>query len=260
MSEAARTPEPDLSEAVPIAEGTYWVGFEDPGGSLRCNAYLLVDGTSAVLFDPGSVPHFPVVGRKVLSLVDPTQIEAVVLSHQDPDLCGALPVLEDLIGRDDLIIAAHSRMSVLIRYYGLRRPLYDVDRNGWELHLRSGRRLLFGFAPYLHSPGAIMTYDPVTRVLFSGDLGGTIVAGGPLFAGDEYPPEALEFHHAYMPPGDTLRVLLDRLGRLDIQVWAPQHGRVIAGPQRIAQLMAALRGVETGRAAEDAGRFPALEV
>jgi len=251
--------EPDLSEAVPIAEGIYWVGFEDDAASLRCNAYLLVDGSSAVIFDPGSVPHFPVVGRKVLSIVDPGQIEAVVLSHQDPDLCGALPVLEDLIGRDDLVIAAHSRMSVLIRYYGLHGPLYDVDQHGWQLRLQSGRQLYFGFAPYLHAPGAIMTYDPVTKVLFSGDLGGTAVGGGPLFAGDEYGAEAAEFHRAYMPPGRTLAVLLDRLAALDIRIVAPQHGRVVVGPERIRQLIEALKAVEPGAAAADAGRFPALE-
>ncbi len=248
----------DLSEPVQIAEGVYWVGFEDPAGSLRCNAYLMVDGTSAALIDPGSVPHFPVVARKVLSRVDPSSIEAVILQHQDPDLCGSLSVLEDLIGRDDLIIAAHSLAGVLIRYYGLSRPIFEVDANGWQLRLASGRLLYFGYAPYLHSPGSIMTYDWATKVLFSGDVGGTRVAGGPLFAGDEYEAEAAAFHREYMPPGPTLGLLMERLERMEIEVLAPQHGRIVLGG-RIRSLLQALRALKPGAAAEQAGLFPALE-
>ena len=177
---------PKYEDAVAITREIHWVGFYDEQARLHCNPYLLANEEDIVLFDPGSIPHFPIVMRKVIDLVDPGDITAVVASHQDPDVCGNLPVLEDIINHPDLNIVAHSNTIRLIRHYGVQSSCYAVDKNDFKLTLKSGRVLEFLFTPYLHSPGAIVTYDRETRSLFTSDIFGAINEDWSLFASGDY--------------------------------------------------------------------------
>ena len=68
----------NYDEAIEIADKIHWVGFYDRVANFHCNPYLIIDGDEAVLIDPGSVPHFPIVARKVISLIDPKKIEAAI--------------------------------------------------------------------------------------------------------------------------------------------------------------------------------------
>lgn len=233
----------ELDRAVEIAPGVYWVGFDDETAGLRCNPYLILDGDEAVFIEPGSVPHFPIVRRKVLSVVDPRRIKTIIVSHQDPDLCAAIPRFEEIIG-PDLKIATHSRAAILIQHYGLRSPFYHVDQNGWRLTLKSGRELKFIFAPYLHFPGMFMTYDPVTKVLFSGDLFGAFSYDWSLYAGEYYDEAMKAFHENYMPAREILARAMAKLDGLEISLIAPQHGSIIRdNPRRYIDI---LRNLDCG--------------
>lgn len=166
--------EPDYDNALNILRDIYWVGFYDEEAHLHCNPYLLVDDKDVVFFDPGSIPHFPIVMRKVIDIVRPEEITLIVASHQDPDVCGSLAVMEDVINRKDLKIAAHTSTIRLIRHYGLNSGFYDVMKEGLQYTLQSGRVLEFIPTPFLHAPGAIATYDVKTRTLFTSDLFGAL--------------------------------------------------------------------------------------
>ena len=221
----------NLEEAVEIAPGVYWVGFYDGQAALPCNPYLIMDGEEAALIDPGSVPHFPVVATKVVSLIRPEHISTIVEQHQDPDLCGALPVFEEVIGADHLRVAAHSVTVYLITHYGIKSDIYRVDQNDYQLKLRGGRRLRFVHLPNLHAPGTIATYDEQTRVLFSGDMFGGFAKEWSLYATEETQEGVRRFHQAVMPCGALLRRGLARLRELEIDIIAPQHGSVIRKEQ-----------------------------
>lgn len=236
----------DLSNPVQIADGIYWIGFHDKEAGLHCNPYLLIDGDEAVLFDPGSVPHFPVVLSMVCKLVSFDQITHIVVSHQDPDLCGAIPRFEELIygvgGECD--ISAHTRASVLISHYGVRSKFYNVDMNGWKLTLKSGRTLEFIFTPYLHFPGAYMTYDSRSKILFSGDVFGAFSFDWNLFANEYYLEAMKAFHENYMPGKNFVNKAMEKLEKLDIKIIAPQHGSIIN--KDAPRYINALKDIECG--------------
>lgn len=234
----------DLTDAVAVTRDIYWVGFSETT-RLRCNPYLLLDGDEAVLLDPGSIPDFPSVMRKVVDVVNPAAISHVVVSHQDPDVCGNLAVVEDVIQRDDLRIVGHTNTIRLVRHLGLKSEFYDVTEHGEELTLRSGRRLRFVWVPFLHSPGAIVTWDERTGTLFSGDLFGGIGSDDGLFAGRAFPESMRTFHQAYMPSNTLLRPALRRLRTLPIQRILPQHGSVIEGDQ-VAEAFVYLENLPCG--------------
>lgn len=235
----------DYDGPVAVTRDIFWVGRHAPELSLHCNPYLLVDEEEAVLIDPGSIPDFPVVMRKIIDVVNPTSIALVVASHQDPDVCSNLAVVEDVIERADLRIAAHSATHRLIRHFGLHSELYSVDAQDWCYTLASGRILEFIHTPHLHCAGSMMTFDRQTGTLFSSDLFGASDEDWALFSPPNYPATMTGWHQAMMPANHLLRACMERLETLPIQRICPQHGSIIEGPA-IAPAMAHLKTLPVG--------------
>jgi flavorubredoxin len=217
----------NYDDAVLVSDDIYWVGFHDRHANLHCNPYLLKDEQDVVLIDPGSIPYFPTIMRKVIELVDPDRITAIIISHQDPDVCGSLAVLEEVIDRADLKIIAHTNTVRLIRHYGLKSQFYTVDEQAFHLRLQSGRVLQFLHTPFLHSPGAIMTYDTDSKSLFTSDVFGAISDNWSLFTEGDYLESMKAWHQAYMPSNSLLRECMQRLEQMEIQRLLPQHGSII---------------------------------
>ncbi len=221
----------DYNNSIAITREIYWVGFYDETSKLHCNPYLLIDEDDVLFFDPGSIPHFPVIMRKVIDMVNPSELSLIIASHQDPDICGNLAVLEDVISRSDLKIVAHTNSIRFIRHYGVQSGFYHVNDNDFKIELKSGRKLEFFFTPYLHSPGAIATYDHQSKTLFSSDIFGALDDNWSLFAGSNFPKAMDSFHQQYMPNNAVLRKFMERLENVDIERILPQHGSVIEGPK-----------------------------
>ncbi len=221
----------DYDDSLAITREIYWVGFMEEGGRLRCNPYLLIDGRGedVILFDPGSIPDFPKIMRKVIDLIPPQNITGIVVSHQDPDVCGNLAVIEDIVENPDLRIYAHINTIRLIAHLGLSRQIQDVAKIDFQLTLSSGRTLEFIPLPFLHSPGAIATYDPQSKSLFSGDVFGAIGSDNDLFSGEGFPQNMDSFHQAYMPSNIVLRPAMEKFSKMRIERILPQHGAVIEG-------------------------------
>ncbi|WP_051321591.1 response regulator [Chrysiogenes arsenatis] len=236
--------QPDFSGSVEIANGIYWVGEYLPGDPFQCHPYLIVNGTHSILVDPGSVLEREALLRKVQQLVPLDHIQFIILHHQDPDLCSLVPELETLIGREDLHIITHSRMTVLLKHYGIRSPYYCIDKEGFGINA-GGLELTFHTTPYCHSPGAFVSYATREKVLFSSDLFGGADISWSFYADETYFEKIVSFHSAYMPSRDILNYSLRKIEALDIDLIAPQHGSIIRRPL-IAPLITRMKGMECG--------------
>ena len=199
-----------------------------------------------MLIDSGSIPQFPVIMRKIIDVINPAQISIVVASHPDPDVCSNMAVVEDVVEREDLRIAAHAASLRLIRYYGLRSTLYAVDRNDWRITLKSGRVLEFIHTPHLHFAGSIATWDVASGSLFSSDLFGAMDHDWALFGDAGYAPDMNSWHEMIMPSGTMLRAVMDRFAALPIARLCPQHGSVIEGEAAVKAAIAHLRALPCG--------------
>ncbi len=225
----------DPGRPVEIAERVWWVGHYQPGDPFQCHVYLIEHGDQSILFDPGSALTFRHTLRKIEAVTPFSNIRYFVCHHQDPDIAAALPLVDQLVSRDDAVVVTHWRAEALLKHYGLSLPFWLVDRNGWQLDL-GGRRLRFIFTPYAHFPGAFCTYDEQTGTLFSSDLFGGFTEGFSLYARDESYFEALRpFHEHYMPSREILDYALTRLQEVPIRRIAPQHGSII--PEHLVAFM-----------------------
>lgn len=220
----------DFSKPIQIAEDVYWVGIYLENDVFQCHPYMILNGDESILIDPGSKLEMKALIRKIASLTSLKNIKYIILHHQDPDLCAAVPTIERLIKRDDLLIVTHSRMSVLIKHYGIKAKYYNVDHNDFVLKTRD-RILRFYTTPYCHSPGAFVTYDERTKVLFSSDIFGGLEESWSFYADDNYYSHIEGFHMAYMPSRDILNYALRKIEELDLELIAPQHGSIIKKEQ-----------------------------
>jgi hypothetical protein len=112
------------------------------------------------------------------------------------------------------------------------RAVY-TERYVSGMGLPTAHKLVFVPSPFCHFRGAVMAYDPATRVLFSGDLFGGLSprdAQG-LHADLTDWPGMRTFHQTYMPTNSALRLAVAAIRALSpsVEVIAPQHGRIIRG-------------------------------
>ena len=216
----------DFTRPVEIAKDIFWVGIYLENDPFQCHPYLILNGDETILVDPGSMLQIDRIIEKINMACNMKDIKYIILHHQDPDLCAAVPTIEKLIDREDLLIVTHSRMSVLVKHYGIKAGYYNIDHEKFILKTKY-RDLQFYTTPYCHSPGAFVTYDEKTKVLFSSDIFGGLEDSWHFYADENYFSEIEGFHMAYMPSRDIVNYALSKIEVLDINLIAPQHGSVI---------------------------------
>lgn len=235
----------DTTEAVQIAPNIYWVGMHLKDDPFQCHPYLIKNGNESILIDPGSMIEFDETIRKVKSVTDIKSIKYIILHHQDPDLAAAVPEIEKLIDREDLLIVTHSRMSVLIKHYLVTSSYYEIDKHDNQLITSTGFCLDFYTTPYCHSPGAFVSYEPANKILFSGDIFGGIEESWEFYADETYFEKAKQFHQEYMPSKDIFNYALGKIETLDINLIAPQHGSIIE-KKYISNLINDMKNLDCG--------------
>ena len=225
----------DTDHAIQVADRVWWVGHRQENDIFQCHVYLIEQGDQSILLDPGSMLTFRHTLRKIEEIIPFTQIRYFLCHHEDPDITGALPLIDQMVSREDAVLVTHWRTRMLIKHYGLRLPFWLVEEHDWRLAL-DDRCLEFIFTPYAHFPGAICTFDPVSQVLFSSDLFGGLTPEFSLVARDESYFEAMRpFHEHYMPSRDILSYALRAIERYPLRIIAPQHGSII--PEHLVGFM-----------------------
>jgi flavorubredoxin len=217
----------DDRQAHCIGGGIWWIGVRLPHSDNSHNPYLLIDGSEAVLINPGSRAdgHFRRVKDKITSLIDPRQIQHVVLLHHHPDWCASLPLVETLVGRN-VKIYAPSGVADSIGYYGCKSPIIVLDE-GDSVILRSGRSIDYYETPDLHNAGLGFLYDSKTGTILSGNMFGYPDVEWNLYAPAEgwksLVPGAIE------PPWSKKAHLraLNKVERLSPERICPQCGLII---------------------------------
>ncbi|GBG15653.1 hydroxyacylglutathione hydrolase [Novimethylophilus kurashikiensis] len=233
-------------------------GEED---GVRSNQFLIIHEGNGFLMDPGGFGVMPRVLAEMLRYITPGQIRGIFLSHQDPDIVGGLATWLELckcpvyVSRIWLRFLPHYGLTDMQRFVG-------VPDQGMRLETTAGLNLQIVPAHFLHSEGQINIYDPVSRILFSGDIGAAMLPNDQdeVFVDDfaAHLPYIEGFHRRYMCSNKAIRCWLDTIADLDIDMIAPQHGPIYRGAA-VHDFLAWLRDLQCGiDLMQSGGRFQNL--
>jgi flavorubredoxin len=222
----------------------YWLGITDET-AFRCNVYLVRDGDEAILVDPGNRNFFPQVRDRVAQIIQPQQVTGMILCHEDPDVAASMVDWLDI--NPALWVMTTPRTEILLPHYGRSGYRYwDVSEKP-RYDLPSGASLKFVEAPFMHFPGAFVTYDTASRYLFSGDIWAALDLDWTLTVSsfEDHVPKMNLFHLDYMASNLAARGFVKRIEDLEIDAILPQHGSII-GPQHVPAALDYMRNLRCG--------------
>ncbi|MDX8376809.1 MAG: hypothetical protein R8L53_02160 [Mariprofundales bacterium] len=230
----------DTSKPVECAENTFWVGYRNPNTMLQLNVYLRrfpgPRGTLNYVIDPGSPIDFPHISRKISQVIgNVANVHICSINHQDPDV-GMNAIYLSRMNPKMLIITSEDNWR-LLQHMDLdakRVRLSDKFDQG-RVRLGNHEELQYIMSYYCHFRGAMMTYDPQTRILYTGDLLGGLTLKKDhlhdLYASEQSWEGIVAFSAIYMPTNRALRLAVAAIRQLDPKplIIAPQHGDIITG-------------------------------
>ncbi len=116
--------------------------------------------------------------------------------------------------------------------FNMIRNFFDLDLEGQKLEVKNGgtlslgkHNLTFVFAPMVHWPEVMVTYDSTDKVLFSADGFGKF---GALDVEEDWDDEARRYFIGIVGKyGPQVQNLLKVAAGLDIQIICPLHGPVL---------------------------------
>ena len=228
------------------------IRFDDLAGEgeVQANQYLVIHGEKGMLLDPGGNKLFSRLVAEVSSFLPPQKLEYILLSHQDPDV-GA--------GLNGFLLVTDARIcfpSLWLRFipsfctksFAEGRVLSVPDR-GMRVDLAGAEMVLIP-AHFLHSAGNIQVYDAVSKTLFTGDLGASLLPLDNQYHTvtdfEAHLQYMEDFHRRYMPSEEVCRQWARMAWRMDIERIAPQHGAMFEGEAMVKQFIDWVANLECG--------------
>ena len=206
---------------VDLFEGQYVV----PNG-MSYNSYVIKDEKIAVMdtVDAGFTEEW--LG-KVAEVLDGAKPDYLVVQHMEPD--HAANIENFMKAYPDTTVVANTKTFTMMENFFRGMNLEGkkhIVANGDTLTL--GKHVLtFVFAPMVHWPEVIMTYDSADKVLFTADGFGKFGALDAA-ADAEWDCEARRYYFGIVGKyGAQVQAVLKKAAALDIAMICPLHGPVL---------------------------------
>lgn len=207
--------------------------------AVQANQFLVVDHGMGAVIDPGGNLAFNELYIGLSRWFPPHNLSYLVASHADPDIIASLDRWLTSTRASLVISRVWERFVPHFTKAGkTEHRVIGVPDAGGRLPLGRSELWLLP-AHFLHAEGNFHFWDPVSRILFTGDLGVSLMSGEeartPVTDLAPHVPRMEGFHRRYMVANKILRLWARMARQLDIRMIVPQHGAPIAGRAAIAQ-------------------------
>lgn len=218
--------------------------------AVQCNQFLVADHGHGALIDPGGNMTYNALLMEMQRYFPSRQLDYLLASHADPDIIASInkwfitSECKLLISRVWTRFVPHftTGRDVAGRIVGIPDAGMDINIGAATLKALP--------AHFLHSEGNFQFYDPMSKILFSGDLGVSLVEGAdaerPVTDFDAHIPLMEGFHRRYMVSNKILRYWAHMVRGLDIEQIVPQHGRRFVGKAMCNRLIDWLEQLDCG--------------
>lgn len=220
------------------------------GDGVQSNQFLVLhsnDGeTHGAVIDPGGDLTYTPLTLALLKHTDIRHVRYVIGSHQDPDIIASLP--RWLLHTDATVVISklwerflphlNSAFNTGRLQVGYMERLISLPDAGASLKL-GNTHLVALPAHFLHSEGNFQFYDPISKILFSGDMGASLMGDPhvPVEDFDAHVPSMLGFHRRYMVSNKVTRLWANAVRELDVEMIVPQHGKAFVGRETINKFL-----------------------
>lgn len=204
---------------IDLFEGQYIV----PNG-MAYNSYVIMDEKIAVL-DTVDAMFTQEWLDNLSSALDGRKPDYLIVQHMEPD--HSANIIHFMEAYPEAVIVANSKT------FAMMESFFDgINLDGRKLQVANGETLSLGsheltfvFAPMVHWPEVMVTYDSMDKVLFSADGFGKF---GALDAEEDWACEARRYYFGIVGKyGAQVQALLKKTAALDIQIICPLHGPVL---------------------------------
>lgn len=225
-----------------ITDNITWVGGSDRRLALfenlfpiyrgvAYNSYLITDEKTALVDTVDSS-----ISRQFLENIyhtlDGRNLDYLIVNHMEPDHCANI---EELMFRfPEMKVIGNAKTLNFIRQF------YDMELEGRTITVKEGDKLELGrhtlnffFAPMVHWPEVMVSYEETEKILFAADAFGSFGALDGVLFNDEvnFDRDWLDDARRYYTNivgkyGVQVQAALKKLSALDIQTICPLHGPV----------------------------------
>lgn len=212
------------------------------GSGIQSNQFMIVNNKRSALIDPGGDLTFGALTVEVSKYSSLDNLDYILASHQDPDIIASLP--KWLIKSPAKVITSKlwSRfLPHLVPGYlngdadmSLDKRIIGLSDKGGSIKLGNSEIIVVP-AHFLHSVGNFQFFDVKSRILFSGDMGASLIednsAAEPVLNFKKHIPNMEGFHKRYMTSNKACRLWAGVVKSLNVSMIVPQHGKPFAGEQ-----------------------------
>ena len=204
---------------VDLFEGQYPVA-----NGMAYNSYVILDEKTAVM-DTVDANFTHEWLDNLEQVLDGRKPDYLIVQHMEPD--HAANVANFLkVYPDTTVVANVKTFQMIYNFFGLTLEGQKLEvTNGGTLSL-GNHQLTFVFAPMVHWPEVMVTYDSTDKVLFSADGFGKF---GALDVEEDWDDEARRYFIGIVGKyGTQVQSLLKVAATLDIRIICPLHGSVLS--------------------------------
>ncbi|MBU5488169.1 MBL fold metallo-hydrolase [Clostridium sp. MSJ-8] len=203
---------------VDLFEGQYKV----PNG-MCYNSYIVLDEKITV-FDTVDVNFKEEWLENIKEVLGDKVPDYLVVQHMEPDHSANIFNFTQVYP-DTKIVANVKTFAMMKQFFGTDFLDKQVIVKDGETLCTGRHTFTFVFAPMVHWPEVMVTYDSLDKVLFSADGFGKF---GALDREEEWADEARRYYIGIVGKyGKQVQALLKKAANLDIQIICPLHGPVL---------------------------------
>ena len=217
-----------------ITEDIYYAGVNDhqvdlfegqfavPNG-MAYNSYVIMDEKIAVM-DTVDVNFGEEWLANVAEILGDRKPDYLVVQHMEPDHSANITKFIEAYPEAKVVGNAKT-FQMIENFFGLNlADKQEVVTNNGTLSLGS-HELTFVFAPMVHWPEVMVTYDSKDKILFSADAFGKF---GALDVEEDWACEARRYYFGIVGKyGAQVQALLKKAVTLDIEKICPLHGPIL---------------------------------
>ena len=197
--------------------------FTVPNG-MAYNSYVITDEKTAVMDTVDARFTAEWLGN-IESMLGGRKPDCLVVQHMEPD--HSANIVNFLTAYPEATVIANSKTLTMMKNF------FDYDFDGKVQLVEDGssislgrHELTFVFAPMVHWPEVMFTYDKADKVLFTADGFGKF---GALDVDEEWDCEARRYYFGIVGKyGAQVQSVLKKAAALDINIICPLHGPVLS--------------------------------